>query len=118
MRTTSVGWTSWQTIVALMLALVLIAAFLVHEGRIAAAPLMPLRLFARRSLWSANLVMFMLAGAIFAMWFFVSLYLQLVLGYSALRTGFAFLPQTIAIVAGAQVSSRAVLQDRSPAHCC
>ena len=109
-RTTSVGWTSWQTIVALLLALLLIGAFLVQEGRIASAPLMPLRLFARRSLWSANLVMFMLAGAIFAMWFFVSLYLQLVLGYSALRTGFAFLPQTIAIVAGAQVSSRAVLK--------
>ncbi len=109
-RTTSVGWTSWQTIVALLLALVLIGAFLLQEGRLAHAPLMPLRLFAIRSLWSANLVMFMLSGAIFAMWFFVSLYLQLVLGYSALRTGFAFLPQTIAIVVGAQIASRAVLR--------
>ncbi len=54
--------------------------------------------------------MFLLSGALFAMWFFVSLYLQEVHGYSPLRTGFAFVPQTMAIVIGAQLSSRLVLR--------
>jgi EmrB/QacA subfamily drug resistance transporter len=109
-RTTSVGWGSWQTVVALALALGLIAWFVFHEGFVAESPLMRLTLFERRSIWSANLVMFLLSGALFAMWFFVSLYLQEVHGYSPLRTGFAFVPQTLAIMIGAQVSSRIVLR--------
>jgi EmrB/QacA subfamily drug resistance transporter len=109
-RTTSVGWASWQTLVALGLALVLVCWFLFHESRVARSPLMPLPLFRRRSIWTANLVMFLLSGALFAMWFFVSLYLQEVHGYTPLRTGFAFVPQTIAIIVGAQVSSRLVLR--------
>jgi EmrB/QacA subfamily drug resistance transporter len=109
-RTTSVGWGSWQTLVAFGLAVVFVGWFLVHESRVARAPLMPLSMFKRRSIWSANLVMFLLSGALFAMWFFVSLYLQEVHGYSPLRTGFAFVPQTIAIIAGAQISSRLVLK--------
>ena len=76
----------------------------------AKSPLVRLSLFKRRSVWTANLVMFLLVGAMFAMWFFVSLYLQLVHGYSPLRTGFAFVPQTVAIVVGAQASSRLVLR--------
>jgi EmrB/QacA subfamily drug resistance transporter len=109
-RTTSVGWGTWQTVVALALAVVLIAWFVAHEGHVAKAPLMRLALFERRPIWSANLVMFLLSAALFAMWFFVSLYLQEVLGYSPLRTGFAFVPQTVAIIVGAQVSSRLVLR--------
>ena len=109
-RTTTVGWGSWQTVVALVLAASLIAWFLVHEGRVAKSPLMPLAMFERRSIWTANLVMFLLSAAIFAMWFFVSLYLQEVRGYSPLRTGLAFVPQTVAIIVGAQISSRLVLR--------
>ena len=109
-RTTSVGWGSWQTMVALGLAVALIGWFLLHEGRVAKAPLMRLTMFTRRSIWTANLVMFLLSGALFAMWFFVSLYLQEVHGYSPLRTGFAFVPQTVAVMVGAQVSSRLVLR--------
>ncbi|MGA2210576.1 MAG: MFS transporter [Acidimicrobiales bacterium] len=109
-RTTSVGWGSWQTLVALGLAVALVCWFLLHESRVARSPLMPLPLFRRRSIWTANLVMFLLSGALFAMWFFVSLYLQEVHGYTPLRTGFAFVPQTIAIIVGAQVSSRLVLR--------
>jgi EmrB/QacA subfamily drug resistance transporter len=109
-RTTSVGWGSWQTIVALGLAAGLIAWFLFHEARVAKSPLMPLPMFERRSIWTANLVMFLLSGALFAMWFFVSLYLQEVHGYTPLRTGFAFVPQTVAIIVGAQLSSRLVLR--------
>ena len=109
-RTTSVGWGSWQTVVALAVSAGLIAWFVLHEGVVAKSPIMRLSLFKRRTVWTANLVMFLLVGAIFAMWFFVSLYLQLVDGYSPLRTGFAFVPQTLAIVIGAQISSRLVLR--------
>jgi len=109
-RTASVGWGSWQTIVAFGFAACLIAWFVIHEGLVAKSPLMRLALFERRSIWSANLVMFLLSGALFAMWFFVSLYLQEVHGYSPLRTGFAFVPQTVAIMIGAQLSSRLVLR--------
>lgn len=109
-RTTSVGWTSWQTIVAIGVAVILIAWFLLHEARVAKSPLVPLTLLAKRSVWSANLVMLLLSGALFAMWYFVSLYLQDVLGYSPLRTGFAFVPQTLAIIVGSQVSSRLILK--------
>lgn len=109
-RTTSVGWGSSQTLVALSVSVALMGWFLLHEGRVARSPLMPLSLFKRRSIWTANLVMFLLSGALFAMWFFVSLYLQEVHGYSPLRTGFAFVPQTVAIIVGAQLSSRLVLR--------
>lgn len=109
-RTTSVSWSSWQTITALGMAVILLAAFVYCEARLATDPLMPLRMFQRRTIWSANLVMMLLSGSLFAMWFFVSLYLQEVRGYTPLRTGFAFVPQTIAIIIGAQVSSRLVLK--------
>ena len=109
-RTTSIGWGSRQTTVTLGLAAALIAWFVLHEGLVAKSPLMRLTLFERRSIWTANMVMFLLSGALFAMWFFVSLYLQEVHGYTALRTGFAFVPQTMAIVIGAQLSSRLVLR--------
>jgi EmrB/QacA subfamily drug resistance transporter len=109
-RTTSVGWGSWQTIVALGLAVALMAWFVFHEGRVAKSPLMPLSMFGRRSIWTANLVMFLVAGAIFAMWFFVSLYLQEVRGYSPILTGLAFVPQTVAIIVGTQVASRLVIR--------
>jgi EmrB/QacA subfamily drug resistance transporter len=109
-RTTSVGWGSWQTAAALGLAAGLIAWFVLHEGFVSKSPLVRLALFKRRSVWTANLVMLLTAGALFAMWFFVSLYLQEVHGYSPLRTGFAFLPQTLAIMVGAQLSSRLVLR--------
>jgi EmrB/QacA subfamily drug resistance transporter len=109
-RSSAVGWGSWQTVLAFAVAAGLISWFLVHETLVAKAPLVPLAMFARRSIWTANLVMLLLAGSIFGMWFFVSLYLQDVLGYSPLRTGFAFLPQTVAIIVGAQISSRILLR--------
>ena len=109
-RTTSVGWGSWQSLTSLGVAFGLLTWFVLHEGLVAKSPLVRLSLFKRRSIWTANLVMFLLAGALFSMWFFVSLYLQLVHGYSPLKTGLAFLPQTVAIMVGAQVSSRLVLR--------
>ncbi|HLK01122.1 MAG TPA: MFS transporter, partial [Streptosporangiaceae bacterium] len=59
-----------------------------------------------RSVSGANLVMFLVGAAFFSMWYFLSLYLQNVLGYSALKTGLAFLPMGVTIIIGAQASSR------------
>jgi len=88
------GWTSGQTLGELAGAAVLLAAFLFIETR-AQAPLMPLRIWKARNIASANVTGALLAAAMFA-WFFLSaLYLQRVLGYSALEVGFAFLPGTL-----------------------
>jgi EmrB/QacA subfamily drug resistance transporter len=109
-RTPTVGWSSWETLVTLAVAAALLGWFVVHESHVAQAPLMPLHLLGRRSIWTANLVMLLLSGALFAMWFFVSLYLQEVRAYTPLSTGYAFIPQTLAIIVGAQISSRLVLR--------
>jgi EmrB/QacA subfamily drug resistance transporter len=88
------GWTSAQTLGMLGGAVALLVAFLVIETRVK-APLMPLGLWKIRNVTSANVTGMLLAGAMFA-WFFLSaLYLQRVLGYSALEVGFAFLPGTV-----------------------
>jgi len=88
------GWTSGQTLGMLGAAGVLLAAFIFIETR-AATPLMPLGIWKIRNVASANITGALLAAAMFA-WFFLSaLYLQRVLGYSALEVGFAFLPGTI-----------------------
>ena len=101
------SWTGWQTLWGLPISAVLFVMFIFIETR-TPSPLVPLRLFRSRSLTGANLVMLFLSAALFAMWFFLTLYMQNVLGYSPLRAGFAFLPQTVAIVFGAQISSRSV----------
>jgi len=105
-RTDVYAWTSVETLVPLAIAAVLLGLFLVIETRIAAAPLMPLGLFRSRSVSGANVVMLCLGGAIFAMWYFLTLYMQNVLGYSPLVAGLAFVPQTVAIAVGAGISAR------------
>ena len=88
------GWTSAQTLGLLGAAAALLAVFLAIEARVS-APLVPLRLFRLRNVASANVVGVLWAAAMFA-WFFLSaLYLQLVLGYSPLEVGLAFLPSTL-----------------------
>ncbi|HYF18649.1 MAG TPA: DHA2 family efflux MFS transporter permease subunit [Ramlibacter sp.] len=85
------GWRSAQTVGLLGLAVALFAAFLAIESRIA-APLVPLSLFRHRNLAVANVAGVLWAAAMFA-WFFMSaLYLQLVLGYTPMQVGLAFLP--------------------------
>src|SRR5712672_1724685 len=92
------GWTSTQTLGLLGAAAVLLALFLAIEARVR-DPLMPLRLFRLRNLATANVVGILWSAAMFA-WFFVSaLYLQLVLGYSAMQVGLAFLPANLIMAA-------------------
>jgi EmrB/QacA subfamily drug resistance transporter len=99
------GWGSARTLVALAVGVALLAVFAVIQTRVE-APLVPFRLFRSRSVTGANLVMLSMGGAFFAMWYFLSLYLQEVHHFAPLRTGVAFLPWTLSIVVGSQVSAR------------
>ena len=100
------AWGSTRTLSLLGASAVLLAVFAVIESRFATTPLVPFRLFRSRSVTGANVVMFLVGAAFFSMWYFMSLYLQNVLGYGALKAGFAFFPMAIAIIIGAQTSSR------------
>ena len=88
------GWTSGQTLGLLAASVALLAIFLGIESKVS-SPLVPLRLFKLRNVATANVVGVLWAAAMFA-WFFLSaLYLQLVLGYSPLEVGLAFLPANL-----------------------
>ena len=86
----AVGWTAAQTLAMLASAAVLMAAFLVVEAR-AEAPLLPLRLFRLKSLAGSNAVGFLLGASFYGYIFIGTLYMQQVLGYSAMKTGLAWL---------------------------
>jgi EmrB/QacA subfamily drug resistance transporter len=85
-----VGWGSARTIGLLLASAALAVGFLVIESR-TEQPLMPLSIFRVRVLAGANTVGFLLGGAIFGSFFLLTQYMQLILGYSALKTGLAFL---------------------------
>lgn len=109
----SQGWTDPLTLAAFAAAAVLLAAFVQVELR-SPQPLVPLRLFGDRSRSGGYAVMLTAAAAIFAMFFFLTQYVQGVLGYSPLKAGFAFLPISATIIVVAQVASRLV--ERVPIH--
>jgi EmrB/QacA subfamily drug resistance transporter len=104
----SAGWTSAQTLGLGALSLVLLAAFVFIESRVAVAPLMPFKIFRLRSLRGSDIVGLLIGMSLFSMFFFISLYLQQVLGYSALKTGFAYLPLALTIVVTAGAASQLV----------
>jgi EmrB/QacA subfamily drug resistance transporter len=101
------GWGSVETLGFGALAIALLAAFIWIEQR-SPAPLVRLGLFRMRSLAVANGTFLIVAGGLFAMFFFASLYLQNVLGYDALTTGLAFLPVTAGIAIGATIAQQLV----------
>src|SRR5215475_14125115 len=101
-QASSWGWGSGKTLGVAALGIVLLVAFVFIERR-SPAPLVRLELFKLRSLATGNGVFLMVAGGLFAMFYFASLYLQNILGYSPLTTGLAFLPVTAGIGIGATV---------------
>ena len=109
-RTDVTGWGSAPTLALIIGGIAILGLFLLIEGRFAASPLMPLRIYRSRTLSASNLVVLLVGGATFGMWFFLSLYLQQVLGYSPIRAGLAFLPMTICIVVGSTIASRLVIR--------
>jgi EmrB/QacA subfamily drug resistance transporter len=88
------GWGSAQTVGLLAGAVVLIGAFIALEAR-AAAPLVPLGLFRKRNITTANGLGILMAAGLFAAFFLSALYLQLILGYTPLEVGLAYLPSTV-----------------------
>jgi EmrB/QacA subfamily drug resistance transporter len=101
------GWGSTRTMGTLALAALLLTAFVAIERR-SAAPLVRLSMFRTRTLTAANVSMMLVASGMFSMFFFASLYVQEVLGYSPLKAGLAFLPVTLGMMAGAGVAQGAI----------
>ncbi len=97
------GWGAGRTIGVLCAGVMLLALFVALEAR-SNAPLVRLSIFRVRSLMAGNLAMLFAASAMFGMFFFISLYVQEVLGYSPLKAGFAFLPASAGIIVGAGVA--------------
>jgi predicted MFS family arabinose efflux permease len=103
------GWGSARIVGAFVLAAAALVAFVVLERR-QRAPMLDLTLFRNRTYVGANLVVLLVALAMFGVFFFVSLYMQNVLGFSAVEAGAAFLPMTILIILVAPQAGR--LSDR------
>jgi EmrB/QacA subfamily drug resistance transporter len=107
-RTDTLGWGSAGVLIPLAAAAALLAAFVYVEQRVAVRPLMPLSIFRLRQLTAANLIVVLLYMGLFASFFFVTLYLQQTLHYSALDAGFAFLPWTLSVFGGSTLAPRLV----------
>jgi EmrB/QacA subfamily drug resistance transporter len=106
-KTEEKGWASLHTLIVGGIALLLLAAFLVIEWR-SIEPLVRLSIFRVATVRAANASMFFVASGLFAMFYFTTLYLQRVLGYSPLEAGLAFLPFTAGIIVGAGLSQALV----------
>jgi EmrB/QacA subfamily drug resistance transporter len=103
------GWTSARILGSFAIAAVSLIGFILIERR-RRAPMLDLTLFRSGTYAGANLAMLLVALAMFGVFFFVSLYMQNVLGYSAVQAGAAFLPMTILIILIAPIAGR--LSDR------
>jgi EmrB/QacA subfamily drug resistance transporter len=101
------GWGSARTIGLLAGSVVLLAAFVAIERR-SAAPLVPFGIFRLRTLTGANVVGVLVGASLFSMFFFISLYMQQVLGYSAIHAGLSYLPLALTIIVAAGSASQLV----------
>jgi EmrB/QacA subfamily drug resistance transporter len=101
------GFGSGKTLGLGALAVALLAAFVAIEAR-SKAPLVRLGIFRRRTLTGANVVMTLVAAGMFSMFFFATLYVQEILGFSPLKAGLSFLPVTLGIIMGAAVAQQGI----------
>jgi EmrB/QacA subfamily drug resistance transporter len=101
------GWGSARTVGLGAVAVAMLAAFLAIERR-SAAPLMRLSIFRIRALAVADAVLLLVASGMFGMFFFASLYVQEILGYSPLKAGLAFLPVSVGIIVGAAIAQQLI----------
>jgi EmrB/QacA subfamily drug resistance transporter len=101
------GWGSTKIIGLLAGAVALIAIFVAIELR-SKAPLVPFRIFRLRTLTGANIVGLLLGASLFSMFYFISLYMQQVLGYSAIEAGLAYLPLAVTIIVAAGIGGQLV----------
>jgi EmrB/QacA subfamily drug resistance transporter len=107
-RTDTLGWGAPGVLAPLLGGVVLLAAFLFVEARVAEAPLVPLSVLRSGQLRIANLVVILLYAAFFPVWFFLTLYLQQVLHFDAIEAGLAFLPMTLSIFVASTLAPRLV----------
>jgi EmrB/QacA subfamily drug resistance transporter len=107
-----IGWSATRTVALLVASALLLIAFLVVETRVE-APLMPLRIFRLRSVAAANAVGLLLGGSFFAYIFIATLYMQQVLGYSALQAGVAWVAASLTSVSLAGLSQMLVTRTSS-----
>ncbi|MFF7927901.1 DHA2 family efflux MFS transporter permease subunit [Streptomyces mirabilis] len=101
------GWTGGVTLVFFAAAAVLLIAFLYLQAR-TIDPMMPLRLFKDRTRSGSYATMLFIGAGMFATFYFLTLYMQLILGYSPVRTGFAYLPFSFGMAMAAGISSKLV----------
>jgi EmrB/QacA subfamily drug resistance transporter len=106
-QSNNVGWASAQTIGVLLASAVLMAAFLAIETR-SPSPLVRLSIFRRRTLAGANLIGFGLGTIVFSMFFLLSLYMQQVLGFSAMETGVGYLAVALTAIVASGVAQALV----------
>jgi EmrB/QacA subfamily drug resistance transporter len=104
-KANTAGWSSATTLGLLFGGLALLAAFVVIELR-ATHPLLPMRVILDRNRGGSYLSSLLMGVGMFGVFVFLTYYMQQILGYSALKSGFAFLPFTVAVVAGAGVATR------------
>jgi EmrB/QacA subfamily drug resistance transporter len=107
-RSTTTGWGSVGVIGGLAAAAGLLAVFVVIETRFALAPLVPFAVFRSRLILAGNVLSFLSFVPVMATWYFLSLYLQGVRGYTPIETGTIFVPVSLAVIAGSQISFRLI----------
>jgi EmrB/QacA subfamily drug resistance transporter len=91
------GWGSLTVQGFIAAGLALLVVFILNEAKLARNPLMPLEIFKIRNVLGANVAFLVIACTLFSMFFFITLYVQQVLGYSPVKTGLGFLPVTIIV---------------------
>jgi EmrB/QacA subfamily drug resistance transporter len=100
----SAGWTSFQTIGTIVAAILLLGAFVAVELR-SRAPLVPFSIFRVRTITGANVVGILVGASLFSMFYFISLYMQQILGYSPIKAGLSYLPLAVTIILAAGIAS-------------
>jgi EmrB/QacA subfamily drug resistance transporter len=103
------GWANTETIGSFVLGVVLLGSFVTVERR-AEAPITPLRLFADRNRSASYVARLLMVAGMMGMFFFLTQFLRDVLGYSDLKTGFAFLPMTVMVFVASQLSARYLVE--------
>jgi len=103
-ETTHIAWGGARTIGSLVAVAVLLTAFVAIESNVA-HPMMPLRVFRLRTMRTANITAILVFATFSALFFFASLFMQQVYGYSPMRAGFAYVPLAVSVVVGAGLAS-------------
>ncbi len=98
------SWSDGTTVASLTAGVVLLGVFVLYESRSAIA-MMPMRIFANRSRAGSYLIMLIIGAAMFGMFYFMTFFIQGVMGFSALKTGVSYLPFTVVFIVGSGIAT-------------